>query len=45
MGLNFNSPAGTKPAAPAVEETEIVPFDVMEDQQKLRTQMLWKIQM
>ena len=40
MGLNFNSPAGTKPAAPAVEETEIVPFDVMEDQQKLRTQMV-----
>lgn len=40
MGLNFNSPAGTKPAAPAVEETEIVPFDVMEDQQKLRAQMV-----
>lgn len=43
MGLNFNAPAGTKPAAPAApaaEETEIVPFDVQEDQQKLRAQMV-----
>ena len=43
MGLNFNAPAGAKPAAPAApaaEETEIVPFDVMEDQQKLRAQMV-----